>query len=194
MATYQVGYLIGSVAASSINRKLARCLVRLAPAELALTEIPIRDLPLYDHDLDDNYPPAGRAIKEAVESADALLFVTPEYNRSFPGGLKNAIDWASRPWGQNSFAGKPTAIIGASVGAIGTACAQQHLRNVLGYCDVRQMNQPEAYIHFKPEVFAEDGSVTDPSTEEFLRGFMRSFASFVDQAADRSRQRSAASH
>ena len=112
MTTYRVGYLIGSLAKASLNRKLARALVELAPAELALVEIPFADLPLYSYDYDTDFPPPGRAFKAAVAAVDAVLFVTPEYNRSIPGGLKNAIDWGSRPYGQNSFSRKPTAIIG----------------------------------------------------------------------------------
>ena len=119
MSTFTVGYFVGSLAKASINRKLALALKRLAPPELTLREIPIGDLPLYSYDYDKAYPPAGVALKEAIASADAVLFVTPEYNRSIPGGLKNAIDWASRPWGENSFARKPSAIIGESPGKIG---------------------------------------------------------------------------
>ena len=131
MATYKVGYFVGSLSSTSINRLLAKALVRLAPPELVLTEIPIKDLPLYSHDFDADYPPVARALKQSIADVDAVLFVTPEYNRSIPGGLKNAIDWASRPWGKNSFARKPSGVIGTSPGAIGTAVAQQSLRGVL---------------------------------------------------------------
>ena len=116
MTTYKVGYLIGSLAKASINRKLATALVRLAPAELDMAEIPFKDLPLYSYDYDADFPPAAGAFKDAIASVDAVLFVTPEYNRSIPGGLKNAIDWASRPYGNNSFARKPSAVIGTSPG------------------------------------------------------------------------------
>src|SRR5258705_9655058 len=131
MAVYTVGYLIGSLAAGSINRTLSKALIRLAPPELEFVEIPIKDLPLYSYDYDADYPAAGRALKDAIASVDAVLFVTPEYNRSIPGGLKNAIDWASRPSGDNSFAGMPSAVIGTSPGAIGTARAQRTLPGVL---------------------------------------------------------------
>ena len=114
MTTYKVGYLVGSLAKASINRQLATALIRLAPRELQFTEIPIKDLPLYSYDYDADFPPVARAFKQAIEDADAVLFVTPEYNRSIPGGLKNAIDWASRPWGQNSFRRKPSAALVAS--------------------------------------------------------------------------------
>ncbi|MEV5732722.1 NADPH-dependent FMN reductase [Streptomyces sp. NPDC014684] len=179
MPTYKVGYIIGSLAGASINRTLSKALIRLAPPELEFTEIPIRDLPLYSYDYDSDYPPEGRALKEAIAASDAILFVTPEYNRSIPGGLKNAIDWASRPWGDNSFTHKPSAVIGASPGAIGTAVAQQSLRSVLSYCNSPQMSAPEAYIRFIPEVFGQDGEVTDSSTEGFLRTFMEEYRDHI---------------
>jgi chromate reductase, NAD(P)H dehydrogenase (quinone) len=179
MTTYQVGYLIGSLAKASINRKLATALVRLAPAELDMAEIPFKDLPLYSYDYDADFPPAARAFKDAIASVDAVLFVTPEYNRSIPGGLKNAIDWASRPYGTNSFARKPSAIIGTSPGAIGTAVAQQSLRSVLAFCNSPQMNAIEAYIQFTPDLISDEGKVTVASTEEFLRRFMAEFHAFI---------------
>ena len=179
MTTYKVGYLIGSLAKASINRKLATALVRLAPAELDMAEIPFKDLPLYSYDYDADFPPVARAFKDAIASVDAVLFVTPEYNRSIPGGLKNAIDWASRPYGSNSFARKPSAIIGTSPGAIGTAVAQQSLRSVLAFCNSPQMNAIEAYIQFTPDLISDDGKVSVQSTEEFLRGFMAEFHAFI---------------
>ncbi len=179
MTKYKVGYLIGSLAKASINRQLATALVRLAPPELELTEIPFKDLPLYSYDYDADYPPVARAFKEAIADVDAVLFVTPEYNRSIPGGLKNAIDWASRPWGQNSFTRKPAAIIGASIGSIGTALAQQSLRGVLAFCNAPLMNTVEAYVHFKPGLITPQGEVTDPSLAEFLRKYMSELHAFV---------------
>ena len=128
MAAYRVGYFVGSLATASINRLLSKALIRLAPKELEFSEISFKDLPLYSYDYDPDFPPVARAFKDAIASVDAVLFVTPEYNRSIPGGLKNAIDWASRPYGKNSFTRKPSAIIGTSPGAIGTAVAQQSLR------------------------------------------------------------------
>ncbi len=179
MSTYKVGYMIGSLATQSINRKLAKALVKLAPVNFAMTEIPFKDLPLYSYDYDADYPPPGRALKDAIKAADAVLFVTPEYNRSIPGGLKNAIDWASRPYGTNSFTHKPSAVIGTSPGAIGTAVAQQSLRSVLNYCNSPQMNAPEAYIQFKPGLITDDGEVTVKSTDEFLRNYMQEFHDFI---------------
>jgi chromate reductase, NAD(P)H dehydrogenase (quinone) len=173
--SYKIGYFVGSLSSTSINRILSKALIKVSPDDLDFSEITIRDLPLYSPDYDADYPPEARALKQAIADADAVLFVTPEYNRSIPGALKNAIDWASRPWGQNSFDHIPAAVIGASMGSIGTAVAQQSLRGVLSFCNARQMTAPEAYIHFSRDVFAEDGTVTKPDTEEFLRTFMGEF-------------------
>ena len=179
MTPFTVGYFVGSLAKGSINRKLARALVRMAPAELAMTEIPFRDLPLYCYDSDHDFPAVARALKDAIAAVDAVLFVTPEYNRSIPGGLKNAIDWASRPYGQNSFARKPSAVIGTSPGKIGTAVAQTHLRSIMAFCNSPLMNSIEAYIQFTPGLITDDGDVTNESTEKFLRGFMTEFHGFI---------------
>jgi chromate reductase len=179
MQTFNVGYFVGSLSSTSINRKLALALTKLAPPELALREIAFRDLPLYSPDYDTDYPPVARAFKDTIAQVDAVLFVTPEYNRSIPGALKNAIDWASRPYGQNAFARKPAAVIGASPGSIGTAVAQQSLRAVLAFCNAPQMTSPEAYIQFTPGLITDDGEVTVGSTEEFLRNYMSEFALFV---------------
>ena len=179
MATYRVGYIIGSLARASINRKLATALVRLAPEGLALSEISFADLPLYNYEYDQNFPESARAFKRAIEAADAILFVTPEYNRSIPGGLKNAIDWASRPHSRNSFARRPSAVIGTSPGKIGTAVAQQQLRSVLSFCNSPQMNSPEAYIQFSKGLIDDDGNVADESTRDFLHKYMQAFHEFV---------------
>jgi chromate reductase, NAD(P)H dehydrogenase (quinone) len=179
MTTYRVGYLIGSLAKASINRKLARALVSLAPAAFEMAEISFSDLPLYSYDYDADFPAVAKAFKDAIASADAILFVTPEYNRSIPGGLKNAIDWGSRPYGKNSFTRKPSAVIGTSPGSIGTAVAQQNLRSVLSFCNSPQMNAPEAYIQFTPGLISDSGEVTVESTEQFLRDFMTEFHTFI---------------
>jgi chromate reductase len=179
MTTHKVGYFVGSLAKGSINRKLAAALVHLAPPELAMAEIRFSDLPLYSYDYDPDYPAVARAFKDAIAGVDGILFVTPEYNRSIPGALKNAIDWASRPYGTNSFARKPSAVIGTSTGAIGTAVGQQHLRSILSFCNSPQMNAPEAYIQFKPGLITDDGEVTNESTEQFLRKFMEEFHIFI---------------
>ena len=134
---------------------------------------------MYSVDYDANFPAVAREFKEALAQVDAVLFVTPEYNRSIPGGLKNAIDWASRPYGKNSFARKPSAVIGTSPGAIGTAVAQQSLRSVLSFCNSPQMNSPEAYIQFKPGLITPDGEVTDEKSKEFLRNYMSELHAFI---------------
>ena len=181
MTTYKVGYFVGSLAKGSINRLLAKALVRLAPEHLEMVEIPIRELPLYSYDYDADYPPEARAFKRAIAEVDGVLFVTPEYNRSIPGALKNAIDWASRPWGQNSFARKPSGVIGTSPGAIGTAVAQQQLRGVLCFCNSPLMNTTEAYIHFQPGLIDEEGTVTNEATAEFLANYMKELHVFIER-------------
>jgi chromate reductase, NAD(P)H dehydrogenase (quinone) len=181
MSDFSIGYFVGSLAKGSINRKLARALVRLAPRELTMREIRYDELPLYSYDYDADYPPPARALKEAIANVDAVLFVTPEYNRSIPGALKNAIDWASRPYGQNAFTRKPSAIIGASPGQIGTAVGQQHLRSILAFCNSPLMNAIEGYIHFTPDLITDDGEVTVTTTEQFLRGYMEEFCNFIER-------------
>jgi chromate reductase len=181
VSNYRIGYFVGSLSSTSINRILSRALIRLAPEDLEFTEVPIGELPLYSPDYDNDYPPEAVAVKEAIAASDAVLFVTPEYNRSIPGALKNAIDWASRPWGHNSFHHMPAAVIGASPGHIGTAVAQQSLRAVLSFCNARQMTAPEAYVFFRPGLITEDGEVTDDSTASFLRGFMEEFRTHTER-------------
>jgi chromate reductase len=181
MAMLKIGYLVGSLAGNSINRTLSKALIRLAPDTLEFTEIPIKDLPLYSSDYDADFPPAGRDLKASIEASDGILFVSPEYNRSIPGALKNAIDWGSRPWGTNSFARKPTGIIGASPGGIGTAVMQSNMRSVLSFLDAPQLNSPEAYVQFVADDFTADGEVTNERTETFLRHYMDEYCAFVQR-------------
>jgi chromate reductase len=171
--------MVGSLRMDSFNRRLARAVEKLAPDDLAFRHIQINDLPLYSQDFDAAYPAAATRLKKDIESVDALLFATPEYNRSIPGVLKNAIDIASRPWGTNSFAGKPAAVIGASIGSTGTALAQQHLRNVLAYLDMPVLAQPEVFIHFKEDLVGEDGSIGNDGTRKFLQGFVDNYVAWV---------------
>ncbi len=178
---YRVGYFIGSLSSHSINRILSRALIKVAPADLEFVEIPIGNLPLYSQDYDADYPPEALALKEAVAGVHAVLFISPEYNRGIPGALKNAIDWASRPWGANSFARKPSAIIGASTGKIGTAVMQSNLRMVLAFCDSIQMTAPEAYIQYSPDIFCDDGEIKSPETRAFLTLYMQSFREFIER-------------
>jgi chromate reductase len=179
MAGYKVGYFVGSLATKSINRLLAKALVQVTPPELHMTEISFKDLPLYSYDYYANYPAVATEFKKAIAAVDAVLFVTPEYNRSIPGALKNAIDWASRPYGTNAFTRKPSAVIGTSPGKIGTAIAQQHLRSILAFCNSPLMNAIEAYIQFEPGLITDDGKVTNDATAEFLRSFMAEFHAFI---------------
>ena len=179
MPLINVAVLVGSLRKESINLKLARAVEKLASSELNFNYIQIGDLPLYTQEFDAEYPHACKRLKEAIKASDALLFVTPEYNRSIPGVLKNAIDIGSRPWGTNSFAGKPGAIIGASPGAAGTSMAQQHLRNVLAYLDVTTLGQPEVFIQFKDGMIDSEGKISNADTQKFLQGFVDRYVAWV---------------
>ena len=173
MTTYDVGVIVGSISSTSINQRLARALTVLAPqAGLRLTEIPIRALPMYSADHDSAIPVEAAEFKRAIEASEAIIIVTPEYNRSVSGVLKNALDTASRPWGDNSFAAKPTAVIGMSIGAIATAAAQQHLRNILSFLASPTLTQPEAYLQVHEGLITDDGAVTDELTAEFLMSWL----------------------
>lgn len=179
--TRRIGVLVGSLRKQSINKRLALAIEKLAPPQLQFSHIDIGALPLMNQDLEATLPAEVVAFKEAVAASDALLIITPEYNRSIPGPLKNAIDWASRPRGQNSLGGKPAAIGGSSIGPLSTAAAQQHLRNVLSVLDVHVMSQPELYLHFTPDLIAEDGSVSADSTRQFLERYAAAFAAWVER-------------
>ena len=180
MSVYTVAVLVGSLRRESFNRKLAHALAGLAPAGFTFEQLQIDDLPLYNQDDDTHQAASVIRLKAEVEKADALLFITPEYNRSIPGVLKNAIDHASRPYGQSAWGGKPAGVLGVSVGAIGTALAQQHLRGVLAYLDVPTMGQPEAYIQAKDDLFASDGSIGGDS-KKFLQAWMGAYVAWIKQ-------------
>jgi chromate reductase len=182
MTQYDIAVVVGSLRRDSFNRKLAAGLARLAPADFRLKEVQIGDLPLYNQDDDANQAPAVKRLKSEIAAAKGLLFVTPEYNRSVPGVLKNALDNASRPYGQSAWAGKPAGVIGVSPGAIGTALAQQHLRNILAYLDVPTLGQPEAFIQAKDGLFEADGSI-GAGSREFLQGWMNRYVAWVKQHA-----------
>jgi chromate reductase len=175
----QIGYVIGSLRQDSYNRKLANALIRLGPPDFNFRELRIGDLPLYDQDEDRSQAPEVQRLKSELRTVDAVMFVTPEYNRSIPGVLKNAIDHASRPYGQNSWAGKPAGIIGASIGAISTAVAQLHLRTILAYLDMPTLGQPEAYIQVKDGFFDDAGNIANPETRKFLHGWMDKYVAWV---------------
>jgi chromate reductase, NAD(P)H dehydrogenase (quinone) len=178
--TRKVAVLLGSLRQDSINRKLALAIAKLAPQRFSFEHIAIGDVPLYNQDQDANPPEPVKRLKREIEAADALLFVTPEYNRSVPGVLKNAIDAASRPYGKNSFAGKPGGVLGASIGAIGTAVAQQHLRTVLAYLDVPTLGQPEAFLTFTDGLIDNAGTVNNDKTRAFLQGWVDRYVGWVD--------------
>ena len=179
MAQIQIAVLVGSLRQDSLNRKLASAIAKLAPPEFTFKQLQIDDLPLYNQD-DDNHPsePVKR-LKSEISASQGLLFLTPEYNRSMPGVLKNAIDHASRPYGQSAWAGKPAGVLGASVGAVGTAAAQQHLRNVLAYLDVPTLGQPEAFIHAKEGFFDAGGDIGSPDSKKFLQTWMNAYVAWV---------------
>jgi chromate reductase len=174
-----VAVFVGSLRQGSFTRKVARALAAVASSSLKLEIVEIGDLPLYNQDLDATPPPEWTALKARIAAVDAVLFVTPEYNRSIPGGLKNAIDWASRPYGKNAFTRKPSAVIGTSPGKIGTAVAQQHLRSILAFCNSPLMNSIEAYLQFENGLISDDGQVSNESTREFLENYMTEFHGFI---------------
>ena len=182
MSQYQIAVVVGSLRRDSFNRKLADAIVRLAPPDFSFKQVQIGDLPLYNQDEDANQAASVVRLKREINAAHGLLFVTAEYNRSIPGVLKNAIDNASRPYGQSAWAGKPAGVLGVSVGAIGTAIAQQHLRNVLAYLDVPTLGQPEAFIQAKEGLFDEVGNIGADS-KQFLQTWMDRYVAWVKQHA-----------
>ena len=182
MNKYQIAVVIGSLRRESFNRKLADALVKLGPADFSFQHVHIGDLPLYNQDDDGNQAESVKRVKHQVKTADGLLFVTPEYNRSIPGVLKNAIDHASRPYGQSAWAGKPAGVLGVSVGPMGTAMAQQHLRNILAYLDVPTLGQPEAFIQANDRLFDAAGDIAEPH-RQFLQTWMDRFGAWVKRHA-----------
>jgi chromate reductase, NAD(P)H dehydrogenase (quinone) len=178
MSQYQIAVVVGSLRRDSFNRRLATGIVKLAPAEFSFRQLEIGDLPLYNQDDEANPGETVKRLKQEIMSSDGVVFVTPEYNRSMPGVLKNAIDHASRPYGQNAWAGKPAGVLGVSVGAVGTAVAQQHLRNVLAYLDVPTLGQPEAFVQAKEGLFDESGNI-GASSKKFLQGWMDRYVAWV---------------
>jgi chromate reductase, NAD(P)H dehydrogenase (quinone) len=175
----QIGYVIGSLRKESINRKLANALIKLGPADFTFKELKIGDLPLYNQDDDKAQAAVVQRLKSELRAVDAVMFVTAEYNRSVPGVLKNALDNASRPYGQNAWAGKPAGIIGASIGALGTGIAQTHLRTILAYLDMPTLGQPEAYLQVKDGFFDEAGNIANPETRKFLHGWLDKYVAWV---------------
>jgi chromate reductase, NAD(P)H dehydrogenase (quinone) len=185
MASIKVAVLVGSLRKGSFNRRLALAVERLAPKELSFEHIRIDDLPFYDQDFDRDFPPVCTHFKQRIEAADAVLFVTPEYNRSIPGVLKNALDVASRPHGSNAFAGKPGAVLGTSPASTGTAMAQQHLRTMLAYLDVAVLGQPEVFIKFSDGLIDDQGHVSVDSTRKFLQDFVDRYVAWLHKQLER---------
>ena len=182
MPAINIALIVGSLRRDSFNRQLAKAVAKLGPSDFQFMPLRIDDLPLYNQDDDATPCEAVVLLKTQVRESQGLLFATPEYNRSIPGVLKNAIDHASRPYGQNAWAGKPAGVLGASVGAIGSALAQQHLRNILAYLDVPTLGQPEAFIHAKQGLFDEQGDLGE-SQRVFLQAWMDRYVAWVRQHA-----------
>mgnify|MGYP003407503327 CR=1 FL=1 len=180
MEQYKIAVIVGSLRGESLNRKLAIAIGKMLPAEFSLEYLNIADLPLYNQDHDDKPTESVKKLKNDILAANGLLFVTPEYNRSMPGVLKNALDHASRPYGQSAWKGKPAAVLGVSVGAAGTALAQQHLRNVLAYLDVPTLGQPEMFIHAKDGLFDEQGNI-GPSSKQFFQNWVEQYTAWIKQ-------------
>lgn len=185
MTQYQIAVVVGSLRKASLNRKLADAMAKMAPPEFVFKQVDIGDLPLYNQDDDANQCEAVKRLKADNLASQGLLFVTPEYNRSIPGVLKNAIDHASRPYGQSAWAGKPAGVLGVSIGAIGTALAQQHLRNILANLDVPALGQPEAFIHAIEGFFDTDGNV-NAGSKKFIQTWMDSYVAWVKKHAKQS--------
>ena len=183
MSQYRIAVVVGSLRRESFNRQLANALEKMVPAELSFQYLRIDDLPLYNQDDDGNPDATVKRLKSEVSAAQGLLFVTPEYNRSMPGVLKNAIDHASRPYGQNAWAGKPGGVIGASIGGTGTAMAQQHLRNVLAYLDVPTLGQPEAFVQVKEGYFDANGNIASDGSRKFIQGWVDRYVAWVKSHA-----------
>jgi chromate reductase len=181
MDQFQIAVVVGSLRRDSYNRQLANAITKLAPPEFSFNHLRIDDLPLYNQDDDHRPAEQVKRLKREVTAAKGLLFVTPEYNRSIPGVLKNAIDHASRPYGQNAWAGKPAGVMGASIGAVGTAMAQQHLRNMLAYLDVPVLGQPEAFIHVMDGFFDGNGGIANERSRKFLQNWMDRYVAWVKQ-------------
>lgn len=176
----RIGVIVGSIAKESINKKVAATFPSLTDKEVEFHYIDISQLPLYSYDYDADYPAVARDFKQQIADSDGIIFVTPEYSRSIPGALKNAMDWAARPWGQSVWAGKPVAIMGASGGPIGTAVAQQHLRTILGHYNSPTMGQPETFFRYTPDAFTVEGQVTDEAARQILAKFVDAAIAHID--------------
>ncbi|MDB5491494.1 MAG: putative NADPH-dependent reductase [Micavibrio sp.] len=178
---FKVAIVVGSIRKESMNLKLGKALAKLGQGNFQASFVGIADLPLFNQDLEGSAPAAVTKFKSEIEAADAVLFVTPEYNRSVPGVLKNAIDWGSRPYGKSSWDGKVAAIAGASPGAVGAAVSQNHLRSIVGgFLNMKLLGQPEVYFQFKEGAIADDGTIADDNTRKFLQGFVDRFTAWTE--------------
>ncbi|AUS97013.1 NADPH-dependent FMN reductase [Clostridium thermosuccinogenes] len=182
MSTKKIGIIVGSLRKDSYCRKIARVLMQLAPASLNMEEVDISDLAMFNQDLEEqgNEPEAWIAFRKRIKEYDGFLFITPEYNRSYPAALKNALDVGSRPYGKSAWNGKPGAVVSVTPGALGAFGANHHLRQVLTFLNIPTMQQPEAYIANVATLFDDDGNINNESTREFLKGFVDSFAAWVN--------------
>lgn len=178
---FNIIVIIGSLRKESINKKLVHALDKLNHPLLKFNIIDLNEIPIYNQDNETNMPAAVVNLKKEVENSDGVLFVTPEYNRSIPGMLKNIIDWGTRPYGKNSWAKKPTGIIGMSVGTIGTAVAQSHLRSILVGLEASVLGQPEIYLVYKPDMFDDKNTITNEDTKKFLQGYLDKFSAWVQK-------------
>jgi len=183
MALPKIAVVNGSLRKDSINKKLALAITKLAAGNLDLKLVDIADLPLYNQDLEANFPAAVQRVKNEIAAADAVLFVTPEHSRSIPAALKNVIDWVARPYGKSNWDGTSGAIVGTSVGQVGTAIAQDHLRSILVAQGIALLGRPEVYFVYKEGVFDANNDVTDPQAKQILQGFVDAFAGWVGQFA-----------
>lgn len=183
MSQYKIAVVVGSLRRESINRQLAMAIAKLAPTELALTQLRIDDIPLFNQDDEMNPTEPVKRLKKEIKASQGVIFVTAEYNRSMPGVLKNAIDQASRPYGTSAWDGKPAGVIGASIGAIGTAVAQQHLRNTLAYLNMPTLAQPEVFITVKEGMFDASGGIAKAETKKFLQGWVDRYVDWVKKHA-----------
>jgi len=181
MNTIKLLGIVGSLRGASYNHALMEGFQKLAPAHIAITVARIDDLPLYNEDLEAEFPKSAAALKDAIRAADGIMIATPEYNRSIPGVLKNAIDWTSRPYGDNAWATKPVLVLGASPGAVGTAVAQSHLKQILLYLDTRVLGQPEFYLGGARDKFDAHGVLTDEKTKEHIRKALDTLTRYIEE-------------
>ncbi|OZI39864.1 NADPH-dependent FMN reductase [Bordetella genomosp. 5] len=183
MSTVKIAVFVGSLRAASFNLQLARALEKLVPAHVKFDYVSLGDIPLFNQDIEDDMPAPAAKMKQQIVDAQAVLFVTPEHNRSIPAALKNAIDWGTRPWGKNVWAGKTGGLLGTSPSAAGTGMAQQHLRNVLAAEGVNLLTTPEVFMQWKEGQIDADGNITNDGTRKFLQGWVDNYIAWIERLA-----------